>query len=242
MPRTCPTRGACASDWTRSGWRCCWRCCTGMPASPCFDQDVFVNAVGGVQHRRARGGSGGGAGHAVLDARSSRCREGWWRSAKSGWPARSGPRRAGSGTPEGSGQARLFIGADSEAQRAAQTGRGARGDCGRIADAGDRGVAAAVEVQRSGLRAVPAWRPRGAAASPSVMSDLAGLRPRPSWAIFAGLRLVSVMATSQGCGRSVMGIFAGLRPRVAALWGGGCRGRRRAQSLLRCNRRQPFLQ
>ena len=35
----------------------------------------------------------------------------------------------------------------------------------------------------------------------------------------------SVMATSQGCGRSAVSIFAGLRPRVAALWGGGCRGR-----------------
>ena len=32
-----------------SGWRCCWRCCTGMPAIAAFDQDVFVNAVGGVR-------------------------------------------------------------------------------------------------------------------------------------------------------------------------------------------------
>ena len=34
---------------TATGWRCCSRCCIATPASPCFDQDVFVNAVGGVR-------------------------------------------------------------------------------------------------------------------------------------------------------------------------------------------------
>ena len=42
-------RGGCRWASTAIAWRCCWRCCTGMPASSCMDQDVFVNAVGGVR-------------------------------------------------------------------------------------------------------------------------------------------------------------------------------------------------
>ena len=34
---------------SRTGWRCCWPCCIATPASPTYDQDVFVNAVGGVR-------------------------------------------------------------------------------------------------------------------------------------------------------------------------------------------------
>ena len=42
-------RAGCRSAWSATAWRCCWRCCTAMPASPALDQDVFVNAVGGVR-------------------------------------------------------------------------------------------------------------------------------------------------------------------------------------------------
>ena len=47
--RTRPIRAGSPWGWSRTGSRCCSRCCTAMPASPRFDQDVFVNAVGGVR-------------------------------------------------------------------------------------------------------------------------------------------------------------------------------------------------
>jgi DNA repair protein RadA/Sms len=41
-------RGACRWAWSATAWPCCWRCCTATAAWP-GDQDVFVNAVGGVR-------------------------------------------------------------------------------------------------------------------------------------------------------------------------------------------------
>ena len=41
-------RAASRSAWTATGWPCCWPCSTAMGVA-CADQDVFVNAVGGVR-------------------------------------------------------------------------------------------------------------------------------------------------------------------------------------------------
>ena len=81
------------------------RAAAPLPGSGCTTRDVFAATVGGVRitepaadlARRARGRLGGATGQ--------RCRTGWWRSARSAWPASSAgcaacrggwPRRPGS--------------------------------------------------------------------------------------------------------------------------------------------------
>jgi len=44
-----PTRAVLRWDSSRTASRCCSRCCIATPGSACYDQDVFVNAVGGVR-------------------------------------------------------------------------------------------------------------------------------------------------------------------------------------------------
>ena len=88
-----PARAGSRSAWTATAWRCCWRCCTAMPASPAIDQDVFVNAVGGVRISEPA------ADLAVMLAIQSSLRgkplpAASSPSARSAWPARCGRRRA----------------------------------------------------------------------------------------------------------------------------------------------------
>ncbi len=65
-----------------------------MRASPCFDQDVFVNAVGGVRIAEPAADLAVTLAVVLELCATGRCRAASWCSARSGSPARCGPRRA----------------------------------------------------------------------------------------------------------------------------------------------------
>ena len=117
----------------------------------CFDQDVFLNAVGGVKITEPA------ADLAVLlsihsSMRNKAAAEGPDRVRRSGARGRDPAVAARSGSTEGSGETRLFDRADSEGERAEAADRRPGGDRGRPHRGSDRSRAHAGVTGRSGPR------------------------------------------------------------------------------------------
>jgi hypothetical protein len=107
-----------ARAWNRTGWRCCWPVLHRHGGVGVFDQDVFVNVVGGIRVQETA------ADLPVLLAVLSPCatarrRPRPWPSAKWACPARSG-RCPTAKSAEGSGDARLPPRDRAEGECAAQ--------------------------------------------------------------------------------------------------------------------------